>query len=88
VLSRGQFASLRGHLHAVLRESGQEILEGDTSISPYRRGDKHACQYCSYRPVCQFDQLVEGNRYRWLRDAPPGFLDDEAAKGGNQDGSQ
>ncbi|NPV92120.1 MAG: helicase-exonuclease AddAB subunit AddB [Firmicutes bacterium] len=87
VLDRNQFASLRRHLRSVLQESGREILEGGTRISPYRRGDRHACQYCSYRPVCQFDQLVEGNRYRWLKDAPPGFPA-EAAKGGDRDGNQ
>jgi ATP-dependent helicase/nuclease subunit B len=36
-------------------------------ISPYEMKKKTPCTFCSYKPVCQFDQTLEENQYRQLR---------------------
>lgn len=45
---------------------GSEIGCGKVSIEPYRLGTKSPCQYCDYKPVCQFDPLFDGNEYMKL----------------------
>ena len=46
--------------------AGQGILKGDTSISPYRMKQNTACEYCSYKSVCQFDVNDAHQQYRAL----------------------
>jgi len=65
-ISLEQFELLRSHLRSQLLSAGEEIMSGTVDISPYRQGKFRCCQYCDYRPVCFFDVLVEGNRYRIL----------------------
>lgn len=68
VLTREQFGLLRAYLRAQLVSAGNDILGGVVDISPYRRGTFRSCRYCSFKPVCQFDILLEGNVYRLLKD--------------------
>lgn len=67
VLTNDQFSLLREHLHTYLQNSGEEILSGNISISPYRQGKENACQYCEFKPVCHFDSFLPENQYRDLR---------------------
>ena len=66
VLTEDQFSLLNGYLHQWFRQTGEEILNGDISLSPYRRGKSTGCLYCSYKPVCHFDPYLPENRYRDL----------------------
>jgi ATP-dependent helicase/nuclease subunit B len=36
------------------------------AIQPYRIQQETACTFCAFRPVCQFDEAVEGNGYNNL----------------------
>lgn len=67
VLTPVQFEVLREHLRFQLRSAGSDILSGVVDISPYRRGSRRPCRYCLFKPVCQFDVLVEGNTYRVIK---------------------
>lgn len=67
VLTLEQFELLRGHLRRELIRAGSDIVGGVVDISPYRRGASRPCQYCPYKPVCQFDILIEGNTYRDIK---------------------
>ncbi|EHQ89743.1 helicase-exonuclease AddAB subunit AddB [Desulfosporosinus youngiae] len=66
VLTEEQFSLLRDYLQQWFREKGEEILDGDISLSPYRRGKSTGCQYCAYKPVCHFDPYLPENQYRDL----------------------
>ncbi len=66
VLTEDHFASLSTYLHQWFRQTGEEILDGNISLSPYRRGKSNGCQYCSYKPVCHFDPYLPENQYRDL----------------------
>ncbi len=66
VLTEDHFASLTTYLHQWFRQTGEQILDGNISLSPYRRGKSNGCQYCSYKPVCHFDPYLPENRYRDL----------------------
>lgn len=67
VLTREQFGMLRAYLRSQLIAAGNDITGGVVDISPYRRGTFRSCQNCSFKPVCQFDILVEGNVYRMIK---------------------
>ena len=45
----------------------RRVLDGETAIAPYQLSEETPCRNCPYKPVCQFDPLVEGNAYRRLR---------------------
>ncbi len=68
-----QFETLRRYVRKILAEIGGGIIDGDVTISPYRRKTMTACKYCSYSSICQFDTSIAGNRYRVLSD----YKDDE-----------
>jgi len=66
VLTSEQFELLRRYMRYQLVSAGSEIMDGVVEISPYRLGAFRSCQHCSFKPVCQFDLLIEGNKYRLL----------------------
>jgi len=66
VLTENQFSLLNDYLRQWYRRTGEEILNGEISLSPYRRGKSTGCLYCSYRSVCHFDPYLPENRYRDL----------------------
>lgn len=67
VVSDEQWGKLRKSVRGTLRRIGDRIAGGDVSIAPYRLGGKTPCQFCDYKPVCQFDPLIEGNDYNKLQ---------------------
>lgn len=71
-----------------ITKQGKEILDGNIAIEPYRLKDKTACDYCSYRSVCNFDPKLPGNEYRDLKPLSADEVWGEIKKeveGGNQD---
>ena len=48
------------------KAAGDGILGGDTSIKPYRLKGKTACDYCSFKSVCQFDPTDNEQLYHQL----------------------
>lgn len=66
VADEQQWDSMRKLVRRRIKRIGEQIVQGNVEIKPYRRGKRSPCAYCSYRPVCQFDTLMEGNDYRFL----------------------
>lgn len=67
IASREQFNTMRNHARKMAVTSGEGITNGVIDISPYEMKKKTPCTFCSYKPVCQFDQTLEENQYRQLR---------------------
>lgn len=67
VITREQFTRLRFHLHRVLEKAGLDILAGQVGIEPFYMRKKKACNYCRFKPICQFD-VMTGNNYRLLKE--------------------
>ncbi|MFD0715075.1 helicase-exonuclease AddAB subunit AddB [Paenibacillus sp. GCM10027626] len=67
VASDEQWGLLRKSVRKTLKQIGERIAGGDVAVAPYRLGGKTPCQFCAYKPVCQFDPLVEGNDFAKLR---------------------
>ena len=61
-----QMKNLSGHVKNKITEFGEGIVDGDISVSPYRKSGKTACDYCEYQMICGFDVKLNGCRYRNL----------------------
>ena len=57
-----EFAALLKEVRKQLGKLGEQIMEGEVSIRPYRLGTITPCSNCKYRGVCRFDPSI--NRYR------------------------
>jgi len=64
--SAQQMKNLSGHVSDKIVEFGEGILDGDISISPYRKSGRTACDYCRYQTICGFDVKLNGCGYRNL----------------------
>ena len=59
-----RFAHLTDYVNQKLREMGQEILDGNVAVDPYKQGNRTACDYCPYHSVCGFDLKTDGYGFR------------------------
>jgi ATP-dependent helicase/nuclease subunit B len=67
VLASEDFMALITHVEGLLQEIGREIIRGKVKIEPVNDSRRTACAFCPYRAVCQFDRLLEDNKYRNIR---------------------
>ncbi|NLP35326.1 MAG: helicase-exonuclease AddAB subunit AddB [Clostridiales bacterium] len=61
-----QLQALVNYVNQRLVEDSKHILDGDTSLNPYRISDRTACDYCEFRSACGFDIRLPGFGYRNL----------------------
>ncbi len=67
---KDDFGYLLGFVQEKVREMSSQIFSGRADILPFRRGQRRACTYCPYGPLCVFDVLVSGNQYRVIKPLP------------------
>lgn len=67
VADGAQWETLRKAVRRNISKIGKRIVDGDVDIAPYRLGKRSPCTVCEFRPVCQFDGQLEGNRHHALR---------------------
>lgn len=61
-----EFTALLQYIDKILTDTGELILSGDISVSPYQLNERNACEYCQYGAVCQYDASIENNAARAL----------------------
>lgn len=66
VATADQFGALTEYVRQTVKEISTRMTEGDIQIEPYTKGTMTACDYCAYKPVCQFDAQTGGNQHRLL----------------------
>lgn len=86
VATTEQWDVLRHNVRDVIQRIGTRITDGDVHIEPYRMGTSKACTFCSYKPVCQFDELIEGNQYHQLSRMSKDEVWMKLGEGGDKDG--
>ncbi len=67
VATREQFQALGDYVKKQLLTYGNEIIDGNISIAPYKEEKRTACDYCDYKGICGFDPSFAGNRYRKMK---------------------
>ena len=87
--SKEQFEELCAYVNDKIRENGTRILGGEMEKNPYKLKQRTACDYCSFKEICGFDEKQEGNSFRRL----PAFSDEELwkemrEKGEKEDGDE
>lgn len=65
VVTKEQFESLQKYTKKLIRQISKEILSGNIEIQPYYniRNKKSACQYCSYKSICNFNPMTHQYLY-------------------------
>ncbi|WP_075617287.1 helicase-exonuclease AddAB subunit AddB [Paenisporosarcina indica] len=66
VVSPQDMSNLRTFVRHKHQQAGDGMLAGDTRVLPYQKKNKTACDYCSFRSVCQFDPTDPDQKYRKL----------------------
>lgn len=66
VYSEDQWTAVREHVHSVMKQIGTEITSGRVEAAPFRLGKQTPCQYCSYKPICQFSPNDGEQDFRYL----------------------
>ncbi|MCZ2259015.1 helicase-exonuclease AddAB subunit AddB [Sporosarcina sp. G11-34] len=64
VVSKDDMQMMRSYVRTRHQMAGNAMLAGDTRVYPYKLRDKMPCEYCAYRPVCQFDETDPVHAYR------------------------
>ncbi|MCG7341505.1 helicase-exonuclease AddAB subunit AddB [Staphylococcus auricularis] len=41
-----------------------QIMDGHTEVAPMKYDDKLPCEFCSFKPVCHVDGMIDSKRYR------------------------
>lgn len=67
VIDETQWQTVRRFVRRTIKQIGTGITDGDVAIKPYRIGQRTPCTFCSYKPICQFDQQFEQNDYNHLQ---------------------
>jgi len=67
VLSHEGFHAVLKHVRNLVKEITGEIIKGNIRIEPCKNGKYTACSFCSYQGICQFDSLLEDNRYKQIK---------------------
>ena len=65
-LSPAELSMLRNYTNQTIERAATKITQGSLQINPSHHGDRKACDFCSYRGVCQFDIDFLGNQPRIL----------------------
>ncbi len=56
-LTEEEFYKIFAHLETLLKQMGNEILEGDVSINPTDGLESDACKYCDFAAICRSKAL-------------------------------
>lgn len=65
-LSAKGFLDLSSYVNETILRLGQRMMQGEIAVSPYSLSGRTGCDYCEFRPVCQFDARIPGFSYRTL----------------------
>lgn len=81
VAGEKRFFRLSAFVNGRLKSMGEEILEGNAAVNPYKQGNRTACDYCPYHSVCGFDLKTAGYGFRRLKNKKAEEIWEEIEKG-------
>ena len=63
-----QFEFLQKYMNKIIKQIAEEILSGNIELKPYYnvKNKKTPCEYCEYKPICNFNQNGCKNSYRYI----------------------
>ncbi|WP_101772594.1 helicase-exonuclease AddAB subunit AddB [Peptostreptococcus faecalis] len=66
-LSKEEFNTVSEFVLIKAKEICKKIYGGIVDIKPYKYADRTACDYCSYKSICQFDSTLGMNSYNLIK---------------------
>lgn len=60
------FALLREHMNRLIKRAGIFMTSGKIELNPYENKEGNACRFCPFKSICQFDPILEENKFRKL----------------------
>jgi len=64
VLGEKDFAYAIEYVNHKAKKICESMLSGEMVVYPTKNKNITACTYCEFSSVCQFDTLIESNRYK------------------------
>jgi ATP-dependent helicase/nuclease subunit B len=62
--SAGEFATVMSVVDKNIEALCDRLRAGDFSVSPYKKENSSACDYCPYRSACRIELSAPGSAYR------------------------
>lgn len=65
-VTKEQFGDLQNYMNTIIRQIAKEMLRGNIGLKPYynTKTKKTPCEYCQYRPICNFNS--NKNEYHYI----------------------
>ena len=65
-VSKEEFKNLQKYMNKIIKQISKEIMSGNIDIKPYynTKNKKTPCEYCKYKPICNFNGSV--NEYNYI----------------------
>ena len=59
---------MQKYMNTIIKQISEEILSGNIELKPYYniRTKKTPCEYCEYKPICNFNSNGCKNEYRYI----------------------
>ncbi len=61
-----QFEILQKYIAKLIKQIGQEILQGKIDLKPTNYKGQKPCEYCEYHSICGFDVRNNQNKYQYI----------------------
>lgn len=61
-----EFEILHKYVKKVIKQIGEEILQGKIELKPYNYKGTTPCKYCKYHSICGFDTKNNTNKYQYI----------------------
>lgn len=65
-IKKEEFENLQKYINKIIKDISKEILGGNIDLKPYNKNGKTPCEYCEYKPICQFNSGICKNSYNYI----------------------
>lgn len=67
-VTKEQFEYLQKYMNKIIKQISNEILKGKIDLKPYynTKNKKTPCEYCEYKPICNFNKGGCVNEYNYI----------------------
>ena len=57
---------MQQYIYKTIKDISREILSGKIDLKPFNKNGNTPCDYCEYKPICNFDVRQKGNKYNYI----------------------
>ena len=65
-VEKEEFKILQQYIYKTIKDISREILSGKIDLKPFNKNGNTPCDYCEYKPICNFDVRQRGNKYNYI----------------------